>query len=721
MSDLEKEVTSNIQKGLSLVTTVFAASLTIGIIFGFLDGLFDIISNNIVFDHPTNEQTLLLSQKSLYLVYSVTLTGVFYGVLGLICGFALFLYCSRRRRNLNNFQWLLLSSWLLFSLVVLKIEVIAFRGLLSSPLVYKIFFLGILLLASLLFGLFIYKILSNKNLSGSSEYSDSVSLGFRLIVLSILSWINVSLLLKILSDEKSGPLIYLLIFASGVILTAILYQPAKKIFTYDGLGRWHRNRFFAKKNIVLLTTLLVLISCFGIYQENRPKGTLEYSNNSFQVNKDKPNAILILIDTLRADHLSSYGYERQTSPNIDRMAKEGVLFWNAVAPAPWTKPSTASLLTSLYPSVHGAQYGQSILPDSVATLAEVVKSAGYTTAGFVANPQVKAIFNFNQGFDFYDDSIVEDKIYYNILRSRDLEKKIIRSLFKVKLNWTDNNNAEMINRKVIPWLKHNKDANFFLYLHYIDPHEPYSPPGPFNTKYSDSKMNENERNIALYDGEIAYTDKHIGEISQTLEELNISNKTLVILISDHGEEFYEHGGTGHGQSLYEELIRVPIIMKYPSFLPADNIETDRVGIIDIMPTILEILDVSSDNHMEGVSLLSLINKNGPVDRNDYIFGETYLGRFTGKAVSYKNWKYIYTESSELRDISKLGPEELYNLDIDPNELNNIINQKPEIVQTLRTKLSFYNQYVKEKAVSSPEKANIDEKTKEQLKALGYVD
>jgi len=720
MSDLEKGLDSNAQKGLSLAATVFAWSLAIGIILGFLDGLFDIISNNIIYGHPTDEQTLLFSQKSLYLVYSMTLSGLFYGALGLIFGLALSLYSALWRRSINNSQLLLLSSWLLFSFIVLKTEVIAFRGLLASTLAYKIFFLSILLLASFLFGLFIYRISSNKGSSGSSGYSDSLSLGFRLIALPILMWISMSLLLKILSDEKSGLLMYLMILAAVLILTAFLYQLVKKISTYDRLERWHHNRFFTKKHLAFLMVILVLVSCFGIYQENRP-GRSWPSTNSALVTKDKPNVILILIDTLRADHLSSYGYERETSPHIDRMAKEGVLFQNAVAPAPWTKPSTASLLTSRYPSVLGTIYGQSMLPDSATTLAEVLKSAGYTTAGFVANPQVKAIFNFNQGFDFYDDSIVEDKIYYNILRSRDLEKRIIRSLFKIRLSWTHNNNAEMLNRKFIPWLKENKDTNFFLYLHYIDPHEPYSPPSPFNTKYTSSGMSKNERNIALYDGEIAYIDKHIGELLHLLEELNIADNTLVILTSDHGEEFYEHGGTGHGQSLYEELIRVPLIIKYPSVLPAGNMVKNRVGIIDVMPTILEILDISSDNHMEGVSLLPLIKKENLVDRNDYFFGETYLSRFTGKSVSYRNWKYIYTESSELRNLSELGPEELYNLDDDPDELNNLLDQKPEIVRNLREKLSFYSRYVKEKAVSSPEKAKVDERTKQQLKALGYVD
>ena len=719
MSERKNDVKYPFRKGLSLIISLLAAALIFGIILGCIDGLIDIVSNNIKFDHAKGHQALSLFQKTIFLFYSMTLSGIFYGLLGLIYGFILCLYFALWQCELDTSDLLILSSWMLFPFITLKTESLVFSGPLSAYSGHEILLLGIAIFLSVSFSTYLYKRSRSEKLSPSLNKTNFTPLVIRVIIVSILFWASASLLLKIFN--QSGLWGRTAILFISLILSLIFYPLLKKVCADDKLEKVIYHWVFARKTIALLITFFIFVSCFGIYMENRQKNLSIYNPVLARESHQETNVILILIDTLRADHLSCYGYERSTSPNIDRMAEEGVLFENPVAPSSWTKPSTASLFTSLYPSMHGVIYGNSVLPRALTTLAEVLKEAGYLTAGFVANPQIKAIFDFDQGFDFYDDTIVEDKIYHVLFRGNDLEKKIIRRLFKLKWEWTDNNNAEMITRKIIPWLKENKDSRFFLYLHYIDPHEPYSPPDPFHDKYSNDefKMTENQKNIALYDAEIAYTDENIGVLLQTLEQLNIANRTLVVLTSDHGEEFLEHGGTGHGQSLYEEQIRVPLIMRYPHVLPASRIIKERAKMIDIMPTILDLLGIGWDGHMEGASLLPLVRQDNIESHENYIFSETYLGYFQGKAITHNKWKYIFTEVSELRDINKLGPEELYDLDNDRGESRNLINQKPKIAKEFREKLLSFTRYAHERSISST-KVSIDKRTKEQLKALGYV-
>lgn len=708
----------------STVINVLAVAVSLGIIVGFLDGLFDLVSNKVVFDHPVDGYGLSFSQGIACLVYSTTLTGVLYGALGLVLGLALLLYTVLSGRRISVSGLLLISSCFFFSFITLKTVFILFKYLVSGSLQYQILTLGVALLVSLLLGVLIYKLSYGGRMSESPGEINSALPGVVIIILSLLFWCGVSLPAKMFLDEESGVLASVAILAAGIVLILIFYRIISGMFAHDAFKGWQNSRLLGSKGILLLIVFTIL-SCAFIYRENSSQGsTYSYANSHpAQGNKDKPNVVLVLIDTLRADHLSSYDYVRKTSPNIDAMAGNGVLFKNAVSHAAWTKPSTASLFTSLYPSMHGAIFGESVLPDSVTTLAEQMKKSGYVTAGFVANPQIKAIFNFDQGFGFYDDSIVGDKVYHNVLRSDDLEKQFVRRFFNLRLNWTDSNNAEMLNKRFTPWLMANKHTNFFLYLHYIDPHAPYSPPDPFDSRYVASNMQENEKNIALYDGEIAYIDKFIGNLLESLSDLGIADKTLVVLTSDHGEEFLDHGGTGHGQSLYEEQINVPLIMTYPPSLPAGRIIEDRVGVIDIMPTILEISGISSEGHTEGVSLLPLIEEKVVTDTDGerYIFSENYLTRFRGKAVTRGNQKYIFTESSELRDVNRLGHEELYDLENDPGESNDLIAKRPETAKSFRKRLSFFTRYVRKNAVAQPATATVDQRTKEQLKALGYVD
>ena len=322
-----------------------------------------------------------------------------------------------------------------------------------------------------------------------------------------------------------------------------------------------------------------------------------------------PNVILTSLDTVRADHLSVYGYERSTTPNLNRMAREGVAFNLAFAQAPWTVSSHMSIFTSLYPSVHSVDH---LKPQSgtVKTLPEHLKQAGYQTAGFVAS--VLRGYGFRRGFDHY----------FAPSRTRSATIMVDHAL---KYLARDPANPVIC------------EQPFFLFLHLFDAHYPSEPPWPFDTAFvssvrpdirqiSGSHPLSQDKNlspeelfevVALYDGEIAYTDYVLGRLFQHLEELGLYDSSLIIVIGDHGEGFLEHGLMNHGNSVYEELVRVPLIMRFPGGRFAGRRVNTPVQLIDITPTILEQVGGKTAAISQGSSLIDLIRPGSPRPRFIY--------------------------------------------------------------------------------------------------------
>jgi len=361
-----------------------------------------------------------------------------------------------------------------------------------------------------------------------------------------------------------------------------------------------------------------------------------------------PNIILISIDSLRADHLGCYGYPKPTSPNIDALANESVVFTNAISTTTWTLPAHISMLTSLYPEVHQViNDGNKLSDKAVVPLnppyqrgqgvvcAEIMKEAGYLTAGFVSGPYLSSKFGYNQGFDLYDD--------YTINYSSNEESH-------------RGTTSPKIHQQVTKWLEQNYSSQFFLFIHYWDVHYDYTPPPPFDTmfdpdytgtitgkNYEGNKLinpqmpkRDLEHIIALYDGEIAFTDSYIGKLMTYLKELGIYENTMVILTSDHGDEFFEHGCKGHRNNLFDETLKVPLIIKFPppypggrggkenpifaSLSPLEMCINQQVSIIDIVPTFLDYLGITPNpsypplqkggrGDLEGQSLLPLVAGN----------------------------------------------------------------------------------------------------------------
>jgi len=422
------------------------------------------------------------------------------------------------------------------------------------------------------------------------------------------------------------------------------------------------------------------------------------------------NVILITIDALKASHLSIYGYDKKTSPTIDRLAQEGILFLNAAAPAPATIPSIASIMTSNYPSFHGALSHGFYFPQENVTLAEKLKENKYLTAAFVGNFLLRKNSGLNKGFQIYDDTFPQ-------------EEKVRRNPERI---------ASSLTEAAIEWINKHHKKKFFLWLHYQDPHGPYTPLYPYNERF-DKELYKANRQVKLlkvgdnsgrggipwyqslngeqdarfyisqYDGEIAFVDYYVGKLLDQIKTLNLEKKTLIILTSDHGEAMdNDHGFYfSHGNGLTEDQIWIPLILRYPG-CPKKEIVDDVVSTIDIMPTILDLLGISAPPEIQGDNLLH--------KKRQLIFGEFHP---PSEAQEF----LIRLDRYKL--IDKEGIKLFYNLQTDSNESMNSYDQK-SVVCLEMDKLLF--NYIK--AAKQAERKKIPYKpTKEEekkLRSLGYI-
>jgi len=466
-----------------------------------------------------------------------------------------------------------------------------------------------------------------------------------------------------------------------------------------------------RKSLALFSIMGIILfsSClFFVYNQQ---------SEIFLTDLKPPKGIIVIsLDTLRADHLGTYGYHRNTSPHIDAFANESVVFDKAVVQAPLTLPSHMSIMTSLYPSSHGVLKKNNRLADEHVTLAELLREGGYKTAAFADGAFMKGSYGFKQGFDLYDG---------------DEWIGIARILPKAK-----------------KWLEENKANPFFLFIHCYDVHDPYDPPPPYDTIFHDFtytgtfvpttknmqaaawrrlKVNDEDlRHIkALYDGGIRYTDEKIGGFLSYLEETGLLENSLVIITSDHGEEFKEHGSFLHWKLYFRPNLHVPLVMHIPNY-PKKGIRVrELVQSIDILPTILEIAQLPPHPEAQGRSLLPSIKEHS-----------TYLGRFwcqishlftkdenTSIAEHFEPLVEMSHNISMIIDryqvIYKVKSEslELFDLKYDPLTQEDIASEKGTVVQRLLSKLkALYAVLPKYKAATF----TLDKKTRGQLAALGYI-
>ncbi|MBA7465097.1 2,3-bisphosphoglycerate-independent phosphoglycerate mutase [subsurface metagenome] len=476
------------------------------------------------------------------------------------------------------------------------------------------------------------------------------------------------ILLYIASFRRINPfnyLLFILILYGAVYPISISAKLRKK---FNPLNK-------AVKGKLMLAPIILILICNGFiysYRLSRSKG---------------PNIILISIDALRADHLSCYGYHRNTSPNIDRLADQGVLFKNAFSQATWTLPSHTSIFLSQYVWRHKIDNRKKRLGNSSTTLVEILKDRNYTTCAFVGGGFVSARYGFDQGFEIYDDG-----------RGGGAGRRL-REI------------ASYID-KLLGWLESVRNKKFFLFIHTYDVHSPYNPPPPYFNLYTKGRCKgELDYIMAVYDGGINYVDDQLGKLFEKLNQLGIDDNTIIIVTADHGEAFGEHGKLSHGYKPYIEQVHVPLIIKGLG-IPRNRIYENWAQHIDIAPTILEILDIPQRKEMQGRSLLRLISHCEIEEHPEtYSFGPDKSEGGFSMSLRTKEWTYI---------MNRNGPDELYDRINDPKEQNDIIKKRPLIAQKLKEELEDFIALTSEAKPQVAEKVHIDEELKEQLKSLGYL-
>lgn len=461
-----------------------------------------------------------------------------------------------------------------------------------------------------------------------------------------------------------------------------------------------RAGFGMQKPVAAVALVLVAVNGLATWQKAK-------------VSDNRPNVIFLVIDALRADHLGCYGYARPTSPNIDALAKEGVVFTNCFAQSTHTKPSIASLFTSMYPSQHNVIRGNRqdadgnvyspVLSASLKTMAEYMQEAGYNTVGLLEQGQLRAYMGFAQGFYFYDSFMVL---------------------------------AKLLNREFYRWLPKNKHRKFFAYLHYQDVHAPYTPKPQYaelfgaesdvpthGAAWQDAKddwrqfqidfmegnleisQSDIDQLIRLYDAEIRAIDDQLGTLFQKLKEEGVYDNSLIIITSDHGDAFLEHNLLDHGNSLYDEVLRIPLIMRFPGG-EHQGVVDSPVQMIDLLPTLLDYLNIDHNGTLMGHSVLGHLE--GSEKPEPYpIYSE--LGDMV--ALRKGDYKLIYDMANER--------VELYNVAEDPSEQVDLSAQWADLVASLKAEVAQLAEYI---AATRPEAEDIqvDPKTVENLKSLGYI-
>jgi arylsulfatase A-like enzyme len=442
---------------------------------------------------------------------------------------------------------------------------------------------------------------------------------------------------------------------------------------------------------------------------------------------DSRPVILISLDTLRADHLGAYGYPRRTSPNLDALAADSAVFLNTFAPSPWTLPSHISLMTGLNCINHQVVQNDRRLDPSIPTLAESLHARGFFAGAFTGGGYVDGLYGFSRGFDSYS----------------------------VQGTVLDKRSAEEIGREGTDWIKANRDKDFFLFLHTYQIHNPYFTPEPYNTAFLEpgdtiTDINMGHYNhewrykpepeawrrniIALYDAEVLYTDAAlIRPVVETLKQLGLYDRALIIVTADHGEEFYEHKAWLHTASVYDESLKVPLIIKFPG-REHRGLRVERwARLIDVMPTLQEALGITPDDRaLDGRSLMGFLSPSGSrtaAGRERPFLSELEAdasdnGLPRKVALSSGRTKIIWnSDLTAAQRAALLYPPppveryEVYDLEKDPGETRDLSRSRPELTRKLA---ALFEKTYKQRTKTSGSRARMSEEAKEQLKALGYI-
>ena len=440
--------------------------------------------------------------------------------------------------------------------------------------------------------------------------------------------------------------------------------------------------------------------------------------------RPRPNILLITLDTTRWDYVSAYGQREKVTPAVDKLAEEGVVYRNAISTSSWTLPSHASMFTGLLPTFHGAHYVKTdaeidgeifkanrLAPD-LPTLAEELKKAGYRTGAVIGGPLLHSRFGVDRGFDYYNDQDLRSHKGVEFYRS-----------------------ASDTTRLATDWLKshvHMSEGEpFFLFLNYFDAHNPYIPPEPWGDPdvpeelvaihdghyegvfKGDRELTEEESRVltSQYSGEISFMDKQIERLFFELKFLGVYETTMIVVTSDHGESFGEHRLLGHGRALYEELIRVPLIIKYPLDDSKTGIIERRVSTVSLMPTLLEYIGHEVPDTVASGTLDEEDQILVAESTRDIAWIVAFGKRFDkdSKALYDGNYKLIWNST---------GEHELYDIVADPSEEKNLFGTIPDVEKRFQAQLEPLIE--ESQRASSFDPPEIDNEQRENLRKLGYL-
>lgn len=416
----------------------------------------------------------------------------------------------------------------------------------------------------------------------------------------------------------------------------------------------------------------------------RPNAGVDLGALPGGVSRDRLNLVLITLDTTRADRMGAYGNTEVETPAFDRIARDGVLFRQAVAVAPLTLPVHSSMFTGKFPPEHGVRdNGGFFLGNDQVTLAEVLKGKGYRTGGFIGAYVLDSKWGVAQGFDTYFDK-------FDLSESR-----------QVSVGSIQRPGNEVVDQ-ALPWIKASANAPFFAWIHFYDPHSPHRPPAPFDARYKGRP----------YNGEIAFTDSQIARVIAELESLGLYDRTVIMIMGDHGESLGDHGESGHGFFVYNSTMHVPFAIHAPFSLTQHREVADPVRSVDIMPTALDLLGVEVPRGISGVSLAPLMAGATPE-----------LGLDAYSEAMYPLHHYGWSDLRALRSgrykVIDAPRPELYDIDRDPGESTNIFESRrllgDRLIAQLRT---LEGGFTKTEAALPP--GDVDPEARERLAALGYV-
>jgi arylsulfatase A-like enzyme len=464
----------------------------------------------------------------------------------------------------------------------------------------------------------------------------------------------------------------------------------------------------------------------------------------------RPNIVLVVLDSVRAANTSAYGYGRPTTPHLDQLAREGARFEQATSVGCWTLPVHASLFTGLHPIQHGVTVSASALADSVPTLAEQLRDAGYRTACFSNNAYISSASGLTRGFEHVDEiwrvthprGVTLPRLSERI---KALERrgpvlrpmvallrrlKRARSVLKAWRSRKDSG-ASYTNERIRTWLRDSADERpFFMFVNYMEAHEPYLPPFPFNRRFVPSRYSpwrivrssgrrdeiltapeprrgeDLEILEGLYDGTIRYADDKVAELTTDVARAPRGDNTLLAVTSDHGDAFGEHGHLGHRLTLYEELLRVPLIVRYPAAVPAGTRVAQPVSLGDLHATMLAAAGVSGGPN-DFVNLLGAHGDRPIVAENT---GPKSIGGLESRSMRVGNMKVLWRGD---------GRHELYDLASDPTERNDLAAVRPDELRELVRRVEAWVSARKDDERATGD-AEYDDETLERLRGLGYV-